>query len=130
MHETVEDLIELQRLLDESYTSAGEHLRSTFVPERRSSAADLAAALKGVLLINLATVTARCEPLMAPVEGLFYRGRLWFSLPAGAQRAAHLHARPQVSATYVEGDQAPCMIVHGVAREVGPDHPFFTGFDK
>src|SRR5207245_319296 len=108
--ETAEDSAELQRLLDESYAAAGEHLRSIFVPDRRSSAADLAAALTGVFMINLATVTARCEPLVAPVDGLFYRGRLWFSLPPGAVRAAHLHARPQVSATYVEGDQAPCMI--------------------
>lgn len=54
----------------------------------------------------------------------------WTDLRIQPQRAVHLHARPQVSATYVEGDQAPCMIVHGVAREVGPDHPFFTRFDK
>src|SRR5947207_5363140 len=111
MHETADDLAELQRVLDESYASAGKHLRSLFVPDERSSAADLVARLTGVFLINLATVTARGEPLVAPVDGMFYRGRLWFSLPPGAVRARHLRARPQVSATYVEGDRAPCMIV-------------------
>lgn len=128
VHETNDDLTELQRLLDKSYASAGEHLRSIFIPEQRPRAADLASVLTGVFLINLATVTARCEPLVAPVDGLFYRGRLWFSLPPGSQRARHLHVRPNVSATYVEGDS--CLIVHGVAREVGDTHPFFGGWDK
>jgi hypothetical protein len=130
MHETSDDLAELQRLLDESYASAGEHLRSLFVPERRSSAPDIVAALPGAFMINLATVTVRCEPVVAPVDGLFYRGRLWFSLPPGAQRARHLRARPQVSATYVEGDPGACMIVHGEAVRVDEAHPFFTGFDR
>ncbi len=128
VHETSEDLTELQRLLDESYVTAGEHLRSIFTPQQRSRAADLTAVLTGVFLINLATVTARSEPLVAPVDGLFYRGRLWFSLPPGSHRARHLDARPQVSATYVNGDS--CLIVHGVAREVGDTHPFFAGWDQ
>ncbi len=128
MHETNEDLTELQRLLDESYATAGEHLRSIFTDQRRSQATDLSAALTGVFVINLATVTARCEPLVAPVDGLFYRGRLWFGLPPGSQRARHLHARPQVSATYVNGES--CLIVHGVAQAVGDAHPFFAGWDQ
>ncbi len=130
MHESGDELVELQRLLDESYESAGEHLRSLFPSHRRSPAADLVAALKGAFLINLATVTARCEPVVAPVDGLFFRGRLWFSLPPGAQRARHLRARPQVSATFVDGDQGPCMIVHGTAHRVDEVHPLFAGFDR
>lgn len=130
MHETAEDLAELQRLLDESYESAGEHLRSLFPPEQRSSAEDIAAALTGVFFINLATVTAKCEPLVAPVDGLFYRGRLWFSLPPGSQRARHLRARPQASATFVEEDPGACMIVHGTAVQVDDTHPLFEGFDR
>jgi hypothetical protein len=130
MHETAEDLAELQHALDDSYAHAGVHLRSIFVPSQRSSAEDLAASLSGVFMINLATVTARGEPLVAPVDGLFYRARLWFSLPPGSLRARHLHARPQVSATYVEGDQGPCVIVHGVAERVHEGHPLFEGFDR
>ena len=128
MQETNEDLAELQRLLDESYAAGGKHLRSIFSPQQRSQAVDVTAVLTGVFLINLATVTTRCEPLVAPVDGLFYRGRLWFSLPPGSLRARHLHARPQVSATYVNGDS--CLIVHGAAREVGDAHPFFAGWDQ
>lgn len=80
MYETREDLTELQRLLDESYASAGEHLRSLFAPEQRSSAVDLVEALMGVFMVNLATVTARSEPVVAPVDGLFFRagsGSVW-----------------------------------------------------
>jgi pyridoxamine 5'-phosphate oxidase-like protein len=128
VRETPEDLTELQRLLDESYDAAGHHLRSIFVPGRRSSAPDVVATLTGAFVINLATVTARAEPLVAPVDGLFYRGRLWFSLPPGAQRARHLLARPQASATYVDGET--CLIVHGTAVEVREGHPFFAGFDE
>jgi hypothetical protein len=130
MHETADDLAYLQRLLDESYAAAGEHLRSIdLFSRRRSSAEDVVAGLRGVFLINLATVTDRSEPIVAPVDGLFYRGRLWFSLPPGSQRARHLRARPQASATYVEGDEAPCLIVHGLAQRTHESHPFFDGFD-
>ena len=130
MHETTEDLTELQRALDESYAEAGDHLRSLFAPAARSSAQDVAARLTGVFLINLATVTARSEPIVAPVDGMFYRGRLWFSLPRGSLRARHLRARPQASATYVEGDLGPVLIVHGTAQLVDETHPYFAGFDR
>lgn len=129
MHETSEDLRELQQRLDESYESAGEHLRSLLTADHRSRAEDVAAALTGAFPINLATVNARGEPMVAPVDGLFYRGRLWFSLPPGSQRARHLHARPQVSATYLAGDPGACLIVHGVARDVRGSQ-FEDGFEQ
>lgn len=130
MHEAADDLAELQRVLDESHESAGEHLRGIFAPARRASAADVVAKLQGVFMINLATVTARSEPLVAPVDGLFFHGRLWFSLPPGAVRARHLLARPQVSASYVEGDPGACLIVHGTAIHVDAAHPSFVEFDE
>ena len=129
MHETADDLADLQSALDVSYDTAGAHLRSLFPPSMRSTADDIVARLSGVFDINLATVTARSEPIVAPVDGMFYRGRLWFSLPRGSVRARHLRARPQASATYCEGDQAPVLIVHGTAQLVDEMHPFFDGFD-
>jgi len=38
MRETSQDIVRLQRLLDESYEKAGEHLRSIITPERRGRA--------------------------------------------------------------------------------------------
>lgn len=132
MHEMKKDLAKLQRALNKSYASAGEHLRSMFEPELRSSAEDLAGALTGIFVINLAVVTASCEPLVAPVDGLFYRGRLWFGLPPKSQRVRHVRARPAVSATYIEGEmpEGCCLIVHGTAREVTYGHPMHVGYAK
>jgi hypothetical protein len=132
MHETSEDLAELQRRLDESYAAAGEHIRSIFVPPLRSSAEDLARTLTGIFVINLAVVTGRGEPLVAPVDGLFYRGRLWFGLPPRSQRVRHVRARPAVSATQTEGElpSGRCLIVHGIAREVTYGHPMHAGYSR
>ncbi len=60
--------------------------------------------------------------MLAPIDGLFYRGRLWFGVPPGGLRAHHLRARPQVSATYNRGEEL-AVIVHGAAREIAPDDP-------
>ena len=134
MHETPEDLAQLQRTIDASYDTAGPHLRSIFRPELRSSAEDLARSLTGVFVINLATVTAACEPLVAPVDGLFYRGRLWFGLPTRSLRVRLLRARPAVSATHMAGElsdtEGRCLIVHGAAQEVRFGHPMHAGYGE
>jgi nitroimidazol reductase NimA-like FMN-containing flavoprotein (pyridoxamine 5'-phosphate oxidase superfamily) len=127
VHETPEDLLRLQDMLDASYAHAGTHLRSIFTPERRMSARDVVDALRGVFLLHLATVTAAGEPFLAPIDGLFYRGYVWFSVPPGAARAHHLRARPQVSAAYTVGEDL-CVLVHGTAREVDTADPAHAGF--
>src|SRR3712207_2318719 len=87
--ETPEDLAELQALLDRSYERAGQHLRGIFTPEQRIPAGELAALLPGVQVLNLATVTRSCEPRVAPVDGLFYRGRFWFGSSPTSARFTH-----------------------------------------
>ncbi len=81
MYETEQDLADLQALLDRSYATAGQHLRSIFSPQRRMSAAELVQLLRGVFVLNVATVSAACTPVVAPVDGLFYRGKLLFGFP-------------------------------------------------
>lgn len=132
MYETPADLRELQRLLDQSYAVAGEHLRSIFTPARRMSAQELVTLLRGVFVLNVATVTAACEPLVAPVDGLCHRGKLLFGLPPGSVRARHLRARPQMSAVHQHGEDW-CVIVHGRAREIDLDaheHSDVLGYFK
>lgn len=127
MHETPADLAELQQLLDTSYASAGRHLRSIIQPELRVDAAALTDRLHGVQLLHLATVTAACEPRVAPVDGLFFRGRFWFGSAQDSARFRHIRARPQVSATVTHGE-AFQVTVHGTAQEADlfqPQHgPF------
>ena len=90
MHETAADLASLQELLDASYDRMGEHMRSIHTPERRVQAVDLPQILRGVRVLNLATVTARCAPRVGPVDGLFYRGTFWFGSGQDSVRFRHL----------------------------------------
>ena len=94
MHETDADIAALQRLLDESYTHAGAHLRRVITPERRLDARALAARLTGVRLLALATVTGDGRPIVGPVDGIFYRGAFWFGSAPDSVRIRHIRARP------------------------------------
>jgi uncharacterized pyridoxamine 5'-phosphate oxidase family protein len=122
MHETEQELAELQGLLDRSYESAGEHLKSVFTRQRRISAKELSELLPGVQVMSLATVTAKCEPRVAPVDGLFLGGRFWFGSSERSQRFRHIRARPAVSANVTRGEQF-AVIVHGKAVEVDVSSP-------
>ena len=115
MYETETDIARLQELLDRSYESAGEHLRSITTPERRIPADELGGILRGMVLLNLATVTATGEPRVGPVDGLFFRGRFHFSSSLTSVRYRHLVARPQVSASHTRGEEL-AVVVHGTAQ--------------
>jgi general stress protein 26 len=117
MLETPEELGNLQRLLDNSMSGAGEHLRGIITGERRLSAADLAGRLQGMRLLTVATVTADGRPLAGPVDGYFLRGTFWFSSGRNSVRMRHLAARPAVSATHLPGEEL-AVTVHGRAELV------------
>ena len=119
MHETDDDLRALQELLDRSHAGAGEHLRAIFDDERRIPAAELPALLPGVQVLALATVTARGEPRVAPVDGLFFRGRWHFGSSERSARFRHIRTRPAVSAAHIRGEEL-AVIVHGRAVEIDP----------
>ena len=127
MHETEADLEALQRLLDESYASAGPHLRRIITPERRLGAAALAERLVGMRLLALATVTADGRPVVGPVDGIFYRGAFWFGSAPDSVRFRHIRARPDVSATHLEGEPLS-VTVHGRAEVFDLRDPAVSGF--
>jgi hypothetical protein len=93
VYETEEDLLRLQELIERSHAGAGEHLRAIFDDERRIPAAELPALLRGVQVLALATVTARGEPRVAPVDGLFFRGRWHFGSSERSARFRHIRGR-------------------------------------
>ncbi len=128
MHETRADKAALQALLDESFAAGGEHLRSVFSADRALTANDLSDLLTGAFALDLAVVTKSGAPLVAPVDGIFFRGKVWFSFPPGSVRGRILRSRPAVSATHTRGDQA-CFIVHGVAREVRAGSPEYAAYE-
>ncbi len=128
MYETDDDLRSLQEVLDTSYARAGSHLRSIWGEETRLGAAELNAELQGVQVLDLATVTPRGEPRVAPVDGLFFRGHLWFGSADSSQRFRNIRANPAVSAAITRGLETFLVIVHGRAIETDPRGPEAGGF--
>lgn len=116
MHETSEDLARLQATLDRSYEAAGTHLKEVITPERRLSAEQLSERLEGMCLLVLATVTADGRPINGPVDGFFYRGEWYFGSSNSSLRFRHIRRRPQVSATYMPGEELS-VTTHGRAVE-------------
>lgn len=60
-------------------------------------------------------------PLVAPLDGIFFRGRVWVGIPAQAIRAKLIRRDARVSASYNSPKVA--VIVHGTAREPEPTDP-------
>jgi uncharacterized pyridoxamine 5'-phosphate oxidase family protein len=127
VHETADDLARLQLLLDDSHTRAGAHMTSIFTPERRASARDLARLLRRVCVLALATTSSHGAPFVAPVDGLFFRGRFWFGSAESSLRFRHIRRDPRVSATHTRGEDF-CVIVHGEAREIDKREPASLAF--
>ena len=120
MHETEEDLDTLQRLLDASYARAGAHLRSIWGEETRLDAGELGTELAGVQVLDLATVTRRCEPRVAPVDGFFFRGHFWFGSSDTSARFRNIRRNPAVSGSVTRGLETFLVLVHGTAVETDP----------
>jgi hypothetical protein len=127
VHETPDDIRELQELLDHSHTAAGRHLRSIITPERRVGAQELVERLTGMKLLVLATATADGRPIAGPVDGIFYRGSFHFGSAPDSVRFRHIRARPHVSATHLPGEEF-AVTVHGRAVPVDIHAPEDTGF--
>jgi hypothetical protein len=118
VHETPEDLEELRAVLERSYASAGEHLLSIHSDRWRLGAEQIVERLTGMVILSLATVSSKGQPVIAPVDGMFYRGRFWFGSSPASVRATHIKRNPNVSAGHIEGEQL-AVIAHGTALEVG-----------
>ena len=130
MYETSEDLVALQALLDVSYNRSGEHLRTIWGPETRLPAQQVSLELAGVQLLDLATVTPKGEPRVAPVDGLFYRGHFWFGSAQTSVRFRNIRANPAVSGVVTRGLETFVVIVHGTAVEADPRSPEAGGFAR
>ena len=129
MHETEDDIRQLQELIDASFAAAGSHLLEIFrPPEHTLSARQLVTCFQGKRSIALATVTAGGEPRVAPVDAILLRGKFHFGTSARAARIRHLRKRPAVSLTYFEGDEL-AIIVHGKAVLIEYGHSDFRPVD-
>jgi len=120
MFETEDDIRELQALLDRTLAAANPHLTAIVKPERRLSARQVARYLQGTKHVAFATVNAKGEPRVAPLDGVFVRGRFTVSTGGRAARLAHLRANPACSAAHMDGDTVG-IVVHGHATIIGRD---------
>jgi hypothetical protein len=115
VHETADELDQLQALLDASAAAVGAHMAGIITPDRRLTATELVDRLRGMVLLVVSTVTADGRPLVGPVDGYFLHGSFHFSSGKESVRMRHLAARPAVSAAYVPGE-ALAVTVHGRAH--------------
>ncbi|GAA1658764.1 hypothetical protein GCM10009733_065560 [Nonomuraea maheshkhaliensis] len=119
MHETPEELKELQALLDASLARSTPHLRSIIGGESTLTAEQLTQVLTGMRTLALSTVTAKGEPRISGVDGHFLHGRWHFGTAPGAAKARHLAARPAVSAAHLPGEELG-VFTHGEAEILNP----------
>jgi len=114
MYETEADLAWLQALLDRTLARANPHLTSIVSSERRLTARQITRYLQRTKHVAFATVDERGQPRVAPLDGVFIRGRFTVSTGGRAARLRHLRANPACSATHMDGDVVG-ITVHGHA---------------
>src|SRR4051795_5159290 len=122
MFESEVDVRELQALIDRTFERANPHLAGIVKPERRLSARQVVRYLQGTKHVAFATVNAKGEPRVSPLDGVFIRGRFTVSTGGGAARLSHLRANPACSAAHMDGDVVG-IVVHGQAVIIGRDDP-------
>ena len=124
MFETSDEVSWLQDLLDRSHASATEHLRGIINETRTLRASEIIGLMSGMRTLNLATVTASCEPRISAVDGHLLHAHWVFSTSRTAAKARHIAARPAVSATYLEGEDL-AVFTHGHAFQIAEDDERF-----
>jgi hypothetical protein len=122
MFESDAEIVEMQRLFDDTLRRASSHMVGIVTLERRLSARQVAAYLLGTRHVAFATVTAKGEPRVSPLDSLLIHGRFTMGTGGEAARLRHLRANPACSAAYVEGDRV-AVVVNGSAEWIGPEHP-------
>jgi uncharacterized pyridoxamine 5'-phosphate oxidase family protein len=129
VYETDDDVRRLQELIDRSHARMGPHMRTIVTPDRTLDARQLVTYLQGVKHVAFATVGARGEPRVAPVDALFVRGRFHVATGGAAARVRHLRRRPKVSLTHFVADEV-AVVVHGTAALIGRDDPEAPGLER
>jgi uncharacterized pyridoxamine 5'-phosphate oxidase family protein len=122
MYESPEEIAALQELIDRSSAPMSPHMASILAPERRLNASQVITYMQGVKHVAFATVNARGEPRVAPLDGLFIHGRIHVSTGGRAARLRHLRRNPAVSVTHFQSDEIAVM-VHGRALIFEREHP-------
>jgi hypothetical protein len=122
MLETEEELAELQSMFDAHLATANPHMLGIVKPSRRLSARQVGTYLQGIKHVALATVNAKGEPRVSPLDSLFIHGRFTMSTGGDTTRVAHLRRNPACSAAHVDGDRI-AVVANGVVEWLPREHP-------
>jgi general stress protein 26 len=123
VHETPQELVDLQELFDRSLGRSGEHLRSIIEAGSRTPTAEVVCRqLEGMKVLVVATVGADGKPRASAVDGHFLHGRWVFSTSSDALKCRDLRRNPAVSAAHVDGERF-AVFTHGDAEFLEAGHP-------
>jgi hypothetical protein len=129
VHETADEIEELQSLLDRSLRGAGEHLRSIITDGKRTPSAEVVCReLAGMSVLVVATCGADGRPRTSAVDGHFLHGRWVFTTSGDAVKCRDLRRNPAVSASYVDRERF-ALFTHGDAEFLEPGLPEFDLVD-
>jgi GNAT superfamily N-acetyltransferase len=99
------------------------------MPEHSLTAQQLIDSWLDVQTVELATVTTRGEPRIAPIGSLLYRGDIYIPTVATAARTRHVMKRPAVSLTLFRENEL-AILVHGSAAILSLDHADFETLEN
>jgi hypothetical protein len=119
--ETEAEIDELQRFFDSTLKRANDHMAEIVTPERRLTARQVVAYMTGTKHVAFATVNARGEPRVSPLDSLFIHGRFVMGTGAGASRVAHLRSNPACSAVHMDGERV-AVVANGRVEWIGREH--------
>ena len=97
-------------------------MKAIVTPPRRLSAGQVVAYLEGIRHVAFATVNAKGEPRVSPLDSIFIHGRFTLGTGGEATRVRHLRANPACSAVHMDGDRI-AVVVNGTVEWIGREHP-------
>lgn len=129
MRETAAEIAALRDLVATSRAGGTSHLKEIISGEHQPTIEQTLAALSGMRVLSLATVTASGEPRVSAVDGHFLHGRWTFGTDGRAAKARHIAQRPAVSAAHLDGERLG-VFVHGTAVRMSPDESGVPGWEE
>jgi uncharacterized pyridoxamine 5'-phosphate oxidase family protein len=122
MFETDAELAELDALFKAHMARANPHMKAIVTPKRQLNARQVTTYLTGTKHVAFATVNAKGEPRVSPLDSLFIHGRFTLSTDEVATKIAHLRRNPACSAVHMDGDRI-AVAVNGTVEWVPREHP-------
>jgi len=110
MLESDQEIEAIQKLLDESYLAAGDHLKTIHFEKNRMTAIEVTDHLVGGCICDVATVSPAGKPVVAPMDMFLLHGVCFFNTGPSSIRLRHLESNPNVSIARTVGAEISILI--------------------